>query len=189
MNIHQIAALLTLIVFYRCSCLLCFDGTCCQWHKWTANCTGWSVYKWFLLFYKARFIRRTSAVSNSIQLSAAEMRQVIQTSNFCRIEFFELILPCMSVSGKMLQRLRNFLLIWRTKILNGGFLFYFAKNYWRKAKKEAEYHWVTTEPMAMVKVVVGANDIYHVGNFLPLHFSASSLFFFCGAKFSLSDKE
>ena len=34
---------------------------------------------------KARFIRRTSAVSNSIQLSAAEMRQLIHTSNFYRI--------------------------------------------------------------------------------------------------------
>ena len=40
------------------------------------------------------------------------------------------------------------------------------------------------------KVVVGANNIYHVGNvtILPLRFSASSLFF-CGTKFSLSDKE
>ena len=34
---------------------------------------------------EARFIRRISAVSNSIQLSAAEMRQLIHTSNFCRI--------------------------------------------------------------------------------------------------------
>ena len=35
--------------------------------------------------FKARFIRRISAVSNSIQLSAAEMRQLIHTSNFYRI--------------------------------------------------------------------------------------------------------
>ena len=34
---------------------------------------------------QARFIRRTSTVSNSIQLSVAEMRQLIHTSNFCRI--------------------------------------------------------------------------------------------------------
>ena len=63
----------------------------------------------------------------------------VHTSHFCRVEFNsikcgrnatadsdvefppKLILPCMSVSGKMLQRLRNYL-IWRTKILNGGFL-------------------------------------------------------------------
>ena len=30
------------------------------------------------------FIRHISAVSNSIRLSAAEMRQLIQMSNFCR---------------------------------------------------------------------------------------------------------
>ena len=34
---------------------------------------------------EVRFIRRISAVSTSIQLSAAEIRQLIQTSNFCRI--------------------------------------------------------------------------------------------------------
>ena len=38
-----------------------------------------------ICLFKARFIRRISAVSNSIQLSAAEMRQLTQTSNFCRI--------------------------------------------------------------------------------------------------------
>ena len=37
------------------------------------------------LLIEARFIRRISAVSNSIQLSAAEMRQLIHTSNFYRI--------------------------------------------------------------------------------------------------------
>jgi len=33
---------------------------------------------------KAQFIRRISAVSNSIQLSAAEMRLWIHTSHLCR---------------------------------------------------------------------------------------------------------
>ena len=34
---------------------------------------------------KARFIRRTSDVSNSIKLNAVKMRQLIHMSNFCRI--------------------------------------------------------------------------------------------------------
>ena len=68
---------------------------------------------------KARFIRRISSVSNLIQLNAADMGQLIQTSNFCRI--LSIDTACVSVSGKMLQRLRNYL-IWWTKILNGGFL-------------------------------------------------------------------
>ena len=38
-----------------------------------------------ICLFKARIVRRISAVSNTIQLSAAEMRQLIQTSNFCRI--------------------------------------------------------------------------------------------------------
>ena len=49
-------------------------------------------------------------------------RVEFNTSNFCRTSFIELIHLCMSVSGKMLQRLRNYP-IWRTKIFNGGFSF------------------------------------------------------------------
>ena len=77
----------------------------------------------------------------------------------------------MSVSGKMLQRLRNYP-IWRTKILNGGFLFS------EKLLKEGEGG--VGENKLPSKVVVGANNIYHVGNVtvMPLCFSAWSLLFF-----------
>ena len=62
---------------------------------------------------KARFIHRISAVSNLIQLNAADMRQLIQTSNFCRI---------LRSAEKCYKGYVTIYLIWRTKILNGGFL-------------------------------------------------------------------
>ena len=89
----------------------------------------------------------------------------------------------MPVSAKILQRLRNYL-IWRTKILNGGFLnlFAFACVSLLDFLLHVRIYLVVFgvgENQLPGKVVVGANNIYHVDNVTiwPLRFSASTLFF------------
>ena len=90
-------------------------------------------------------------MSNSIQLSAAEMRQLIHTSHSCRVQFFELILPCMSVSGKMLLcNHKTELIDFNRRILNHKLLTGTERTGWPRLNKHNEYITCPSSNMAVL---------------------------------------
>ena len=148
----------------------------------TNPCLRWN---WFT---QARFIRRTSAVSNSIQLSEVEMRRSwfrrrisaeFNSSNwYCRVwKCYKGYVTAFMADQDTERRL---FILFCKKLLKEG--------------EEGGWVPVTTEPVAMVKISFPKLSLEQMTStmsttclschcaFLP------RLFFFCGAKYSFSDK-
>lgn len=112
------------------------------------------------------------------QLSAAEVRQLIQTSNlnwYCRV--------CRSAEKCYKVHVTAYK-YGEPRHSTEAFYFILQKIIERRRRQRLStcHHWTCGhgENQLPSKVVVEANDIYHVDNvsILPLRFSASSLFFF-----------